>query len=114
MTKQKPARGEVWMTDLGLAAKVRPVLVLSVAILDNERHLYGIVPHTTSLWHTRFEAVTNVRWLKPGGFDAQGLRPVPIAAFERRLGILDNAHLRKVEDAVLLWTGIRRDSPDEA
>ena len=24
-------RGEIWMADLGLAAKVRPVLVLSVA-----------------------------------------------------------------------------------
>jgi hypothetical protein len=30
-------RGEIWMADLGLAAKVRPVLVLSVAYEGQER-----------------------------------------------------------------------------
>jgi mRNA interferase MazF len=30
-------RGEIWMIDLGLAAKVRPCLVLSVAFRDDER-----------------------------------------------------------------------------
>ncbi len=28
-----PERGEVWLADLGLAAKVRPVLVVSVLTL---------------------------------------------------------------------------------
>ena len=30
-------RGEIWMIDLGLAAKVRPCLVLSIEFRDNER-----------------------------------------------------------------------------
>ena len=30
-------RGEIWIADLGLAAKVRPVLVLSVAYEGQER-----------------------------------------------------------------------------
>jgi mRNA interferase MazF len=30
----QPERGEVWLADLGLAAKVRPVLVISVAYAD--------------------------------------------------------------------------------
>jgi mRNA-degrading endonuclease toxin of MazEF toxin-antitoxin module len=30
----QPARGEVWLADLGLAAKVRPVLVVSIPYSD--------------------------------------------------------------------------------
>ena len=30
----KASRGEVWLVDLGLAAKVRPCLVVSVTITD--------------------------------------------------------------------------------
>ena len=41
-------RGEVWQADLGLVAKVRPVLILSVPFLDHERAVFGIVPHTTA------------------------------------------------------------------
>ncbi len=30
-------RGEIWIADLGVVAKVRPVLILSVEYQDNER-----------------------------------------------------------------------------
>lgn len=30
-------RGEIWMIDLGMAAKVRPCLILSVPFQDQER-----------------------------------------------------------------------------
>ena len=42
-------RGEIWMADLGLAAKVRPVLVLSVAYEGQERAIVSYVIRTTSL-----------------------------------------------------------------
>ena len=32
----QPTRGEVWLFDLGMAAKTRPVLVVSVAYGDTE------------------------------------------------------------------------------
>jgi mRNA interferase MazF len=51
-----PQRGEVWLVDLGLAAKVRPALVISVPAEDADRALVSIVPHTTSSRGTRFEA----------------------------------------------------------
>jgi mRNA interferase MazF len=41
--------------DLGYQGKVRPVLVVSVPFLDDERTLCIVVPHTTSLRGTRFE-----------------------------------------------------------
>ena len=42
-------RGEIWIADLGLAAKVRPVLVLSVAYEGQERAIVSYVIRTTSL-----------------------------------------------------------------
>ncbi len=51
-----PRRGEVWLVDLGLAAKVRPALVISTAFAGHERALYAVMPHTTAVWGTRFEA----------------------------------------------------------
>jgi len=42
-------RGEVWLTDLGMVAKVRPCLVLSVEPGTADRVLFTLVPHTTSI-----------------------------------------------------------------
>jgi hypothetical protein len=62
-----PARGEVWLVDLGLAAKVRPALVLSVPAGEADRALVTLVPHTTSLRSSRFEVAIPVPFLRPGG-----------------------------------------------
>ena len=43
----EPRRGEVWMVDLGMAAKVRPCLVISIETADQDRALATLVPHTT-------------------------------------------------------------------
>ena len=48
-------RGEIWMADLGMAAKVRPVLVLSVAYEGQERAIVSYVIRTTSLRGTQYE-----------------------------------------------------------
>ena len=42
-------RGEVWLVDLGYAAKARPCLVFSIAAEDTDRALTTVVPHTTSV-----------------------------------------------------------------
>ena len=44
-----PNRGEVWLVDLGYAAKVRPCLVLSIPAADEDRALATLIPHTTSV-----------------------------------------------------------------
>ncbi len=81
-------RGEVWLVDLGLAAKVRPALIASIAYLDHKRALYAIVPHTTACRNTRFEVLLTVSGLQAGAFDVQGLRPIPPAVLLRRLAHL--------------------------
>jgi mRNA interferase MazF len=66
-----PERGDVWLTDLGLAAKVRPCVVLSVPIGPQDRVLTTLAAHTTSARGSQFEVAIPARFLKPGVFDAQ-------------------------------------------
>lgn len=58
-------RGEIWLVDLGMVAKTRPVLLLSVDYEDKERAVVTFAPRTTSLRGTRFEVPHTGR-----GFDA--------------------------------------------
>jgi len=98
-----PTRGEVWIVDLGLAAKVRPCLVVSSRIGDVDRALVTVVPHTTSPRSTACEATARTHFLKPGVFDAQGIVTVPVARAIRSLGSLDAEQMRTVEHAICLW-----------
>jgi len=99
-------RGEIWIVDLGMAAKPRPALILSVEALDNERALVTYVPRTTSLRGTRFEVSHQARGFDLGGFDVQGLGSVPNAKLMRQVGTLDALTLGKVEIAVKAWLGL--------
>ena len=84
-------RGEIWLIDLGMVAKPRPALVLSVAYFDSERAVVSYVPRTTSLRGTRFEVAHVGRGPETGAFDAQGLGggssyPTHASPGHRRLG----------------------------
>jgi mRNA interferase MazF len=92
-----PQRGEVWLVDLGLAAKVRPAVVLSVPAEDTDRALVTIIPHTTSARGSRFEAAASVSFLRTGVLDAQNIVTIPHAKLIRRLGRLSAAQLAVVE-----------------
>lgn len=93
---------------------MRPALVVSVAPTDTERALVTLVPHTTSVWGSRFEVETRVPFLKPGAFDAQGLVTIPFAKLLRPIGHLKPQDLRAVESAVCLWLGIATSEPRTA
>ncbi len=99
-------RGEIWLVDLGMVAKTRPVLVLSVAYDDRERAIVTFVPRTTALRGTRFEVSHAARGFDAGGFDAQGIAGVPSVQLIRRLGTIDGATLAKVETAVKAWLAL--------
>lgn len=98
-----PKRGEVWVADLGMAAKVRPCLVLSVPPGLQDRALVTLVAHTTSPRNSQFEVAVTARFLKPGVFDAQNLVTVPLAKLVRRIGELPPAQLALVETTVRRW-----------
>jgi mRNA interferase MazF len=102
-----PNRGEVWIFDLGLAAKVRPCLVLSVPAADFDRAFVSVVPHTTSPHESRFEVSTSARFLKAGVVDTQNLVTVPHAKLVRRLGVLGSQQFATVEESVRRWLGMQ-------
>lgn len=101
-----PRRGEVWLVDLGLAAKIRPCLVLGAPNADEDRALVTVVPHTTSLRGTRYEATVPVRFLRQGAFDAQGIVTLPTVRLMKHLGTLSPEQLHTVIRGVCLWLGI--------
>jgi len=101
-----PRRGEVWIVDLGMAARVRPAVVIGVSAEDVDRALVTLVPHTTSPRHSRFEASVSVPFLRAGAFDAQHLITIPHARLMQQLGKLGGAQLSIVERAVRLWLGL--------
>jgi len=93
-----PERGEVWLVDLGFAAKIRPCVVLSVPPAGlNDRVLVTLVTHTTSPRGSEFEVASSVRFLKAGVFDAQNLVTVPHAKLVRKLGLLPADQLAGVD-----------------
>ena len=101
-----PDRGEVWMADRGIAAKIRPCLILSIPLDPQDRVLVTLVPHTTSVHGTRFEVTIPKPFLKPGVFDAQGLVTVAPARLQRRLGDLKPAEISMVEEAIKRWLAL--------
>lgn len=102
----EPRRGEVWILDLGLAAKVRPCVVLSVPALDQDRALATLIPHTTAARASRFEVDVKVSFLRPGAFDAQSLVTVPHVKLIRKIGALSPDQLQAVENAARSWLGL--------
>jgi mRNA interferase MazF len=94
------------MVDLGLAAKVRPCLVLSVPLEESDRSLVTLIPHTTTLRQSRFEVAVSVKFLRPGAFDVQGIVTVPTVRLMNRLGTLTTEQIRLVEKGVCSWLGI--------
>jgi mRNA interferase MazF len=105
-------RGEVWLVELGMAAKARPAVVISIQVEDTDRALVTLVPHTTSTRQSRFEASVSVPFLHPGVFDAQNLVTIPHARLVQPLGKLGKAHLAVIERAVCLWLGMRASSSE--
>ncbi len=100
------ARGEVWLVDLGMAAKIRPAVVMSVPAEDNDRALVRLIPHTTSVRGSSFEVPFSVSFLRSGAFDAQNLITIPHAKLIRILGRLNAQQLLLIEAAVRKWLAL--------
>jgi mRNA interferase MazF len=98
-----PLRGEVWLCDLGLAAKIRPVVVVSAPFGDLDYALFHIIPHTTTVRHSQFEVVITVPFLQPGAFNIQGSQSVPRAWLVRQLGTLNTNQIGQIEASLRHW-----------
>lgn len=102
-----PKRGEIWLAALGLAAKTRPVLVLSVPFSTSYYALITIVPHTTSPRSSNFKVTLSVSGLRPGVFNVQGLMTTQPSKFIRKLGTLSPVEMKQIEATVKRWLGFQ-------
>jgi mRNA interferase MazF len=97
-----PQPGEVWLADLGLAAKTRPVVVVSRHDPDPPRALVLYVPLTTQSRQSQYEvALPKLSFLdRDSVANVQGLGSLPRVRLERRLGKLSDDVMNKIKQAL--------------
>src|SRR5437660_684127 len=98
-----PQPGEVWLADLGLAAKTRPVVVVSRFDPDAPHALILYVPLTTQNRSSRYEvALPKLPFLdRDSVANVQGLASIPTVRLERRLGRLQSTVMADLRAALL-------------
>jgi mRNA interferase MazF len=97
-----PRPGEVWLADLGLAAKTRPVVVVSRYDPDPPRALVLSVPLSTQNRQSSYEiALPRLGFLNRDSVaNVQGLGSLPVVRFERRLGKLSDDVMKAIKHAL--------------
>ncbi len=100
---KQPIRGELWWVDLGIAGKVRPVVVVGATVAPDDYALVATVPHTTSDHALKYSVRLNAAGLKEGTFNVQGLAPVPLSKFLRPIGSLSSQQMDVLDQAIKSW-----------
>ncbi len=98
--------GDVWMADFGVAAKVRPALLLTGEPAADELDLVTVVLHTTALRGNRWELTIPKPFLKPGAFHLQQVQTISTVKLERRLGVLTAEEMTRMRNALRDRLGI--------
>ena len=93
-------RGEVWLIDFGLAAKVRPALLLTDEPADDELDLFTVLLHTTATRGNRWEFALAKPFLKPGAFHLQQVQSISGAKLMRRLGRVRTDEMESINAAL--------------
>lgn len=97
----KARRGEVWQVDFGMAAKVRPALLLTDETeQENELDVVTLVLHTTSLRGNRWEVAIPKSFLQPGALHCQQVQTVSTTKLLRFLGALSPAEMKRVSSVL--------------
>lgn len=94
--------GEVWLADLGLAAKPRPVVIVSRRDPDPPRALVVYVPLTTQNRESAYEvALPRLNFLDRDSIaNIQGIGSLPTVHLHRRLGRVPDAVLQEIKRAI--------------
>lgn len=98
----QPRHGEVWIADLGMTAKIRPVVIVMDDQVEVPRSVIVFVPVTSQSRGSEFEIpLGHLHFLQNGSAaNVQGIGIAANARFERRLGILPAADLLKIKLAL--------------
>jgi mRNA interferase MazF len=95
--------GEVWLVDLGLSAKTRPVIIVSRYDPTPPRALILYIPVTTQNRGSNYEVeLPTLSFLRQGSVaNVQGLGSIPAARLERKLGELPNETMLEIKQALI-------------
>jgi len=98
-----PQPGDVWLADLGLAAKTRPVIIVSRQDPDPPRALVLYVPLTTQHRLSPYEVpLPRFAFLNRDSVaNVQGLGSIPVVRLERRIGRISKEVMAKLKNALL-------------
>ena len=98
-----PRHGEVWLVDMGMAAKTRPGVVLIADNLNAPRSLVIHIPITTQNRGSELEVpLGHIPFLdKESMANVQAIGSLPSVRFEKRLGALPAADLEAVKKALV-------------
>ena len=101
-----PRPGEVWLADLGLAAKTRPVVIVARRDPDAPRALTIYVPLTTQNRGSRYEvALPKLTFLRELSVaNVQGIASLPVTRLERKLGEVPPEVLAQIRKALAFAT----------
>lgn len=107
-----PYPGEIWLADLGLTARTRPVLVVSRYDLDPPRNLIVYIPLTTQYRESPYEvALPKLRFLNQQSYvNVQGLGSIDQARLERRLGKLSDDVMTEIKNTIRFVLDLETDS----
>ena len=97
-----PLPGEEWLADLGLAAKARPVIVVSRRDPDPPRALVVYVPLTTQGRGSAYEVpIPKLPFLdRESVANVQGPGSIPLIRLQLRLGMLPAETMLRVKRAL--------------
>jgi len=97
-----PRPGEVWMADLGMVAKTRPVVVVSRYDEDPPRVLVLYIPLTSEDRRSKYEVeMPKLPFLRLEGVaNVQGIGSLPVKRLERKLGVLPTEVMDRIKKAL--------------
>ena len=99
--------GEIWIVDLGMAAKVRPCLILTPQPRGDDLEVFTVVAHTTAGRGNRWEVSIPKPFLdQDGAFDVQRIATIASVKLERKLGELTGVELEKFLDRLAERLGL--------
>ena len=107
-----PHPGEIWLADLGLTAKTRPVLVVSRHDPDPPRDLIIYIPLTTQYRESQYEIILpKLRFLNQQSYvNVQGLGSIEKVRLERRLGKLSGIVMTEIKNTITFVLDLEIDS----
>jgi mRNA interferase MazF len=102
------SRGDVVVVDLGMTAKVRPCVVVSVSNPDSQRNMSVVVPLTTEIRGGECEIhFPKPPWLRQESVvNVLGIAGVDNARIERRIAIFPADKLLEIESVLKRILGL--------